>query len=104
MSNRIDISLLIEFLEALRDHSYEAIGGNGESIHGFDSTTVSFDAGGHFLCYTTVSDGVLYSFYNDLILQSDRDGVQEAIASDFDFLNGRLEAETRELKYGPSFD
>lgn len=106
MSEAIDTDRLIAFLRAIREHSYEAIGGNGESIHGFDETTVSFDSSGHFLCYTTVTDGVLYSFYNDLVLQKDDEkGFRLADdSSDFDALNAKLELEYKELEFGPSFE
>lgn len=106
MSKSIDTDRLIAFLRAIREHSYEAIGGNGESIHGFDDTTVSFDSKGHFLCYTTVADGTLYSFYSDLVLQKDdKEGFRLAEdPSDFDLINSRLDFEYRELEFGPSFD
>lgn len=106
MSKTIDTDRLIAFLRAIKEHSYEAIGGNGESIHGFDETTVSFDNKGHFLCYTTVAEGTLYSFYNDLVLQKDdRDGFRLAEDPiDFDLLNAKLELEYKELEFGPSFN
>lgn len=104
--NKIDTDRLIAFLRAIKEHSYESIGGNGESIHGFDDTTVSFDSSGHFLCYTTVIEGVLYSFYNDLVLQKDdENGFSLAeYPRDFDLINAKLESEYKELEFGPSFE
>jgi len=103
--DRIDSSALTAFLSSLREHSYTELTPSG-SVNRFDSTTVSFDSSGRFLCYTTVEDGVLYSFYSDLELYRDSsEGVAVATdASDFDLINGRLKTEQHILAFGPSFD
>lgn len=104
--SKIDIEVLSQLLQALRAHSYTAIEPDGFSKNRVGSTTVSFDATDHFVCLTTVIEGDLYSFYDDLVPHRDTENGTEVVAdgSGFELLNSRIASDLRELELGPSFD